>query len=161
MTWTLSKNHFYSLQCDIENFKFTSSYRIRKFHIYAKIHICGKMLLSYIFVWRKTRKIWYFRETETYENKRKYGFFCTFQKFLKDENYFFHAVVPIWVCNGFLIQSLCPNKTKRAKRNTRSSLWRAKRNIKMKWETVFISSEGLSDIIAIHPTIFAGRNQKL
>ena len=33
-------------------------------------------------------------------------------------------------------------------------------NIKIKWETVFISSEGLSDIIAIHPTIFAGRNQK-
>ena len=34
----------------IENFIFTSSYRIRNFHIYAKIHTCGKMLLSYIFV---------------------------------------------------------------------------------------------------------------
>ena len=47
---------------------FTHSYRIRKIQIYAKIRICGKMLLSYIFVWRKAQKIWYFRETETYEN---------------------------------------------------------------------------------------------
>ena len=62
----------------IQNFVFTSSYRIRKFHIYGKIRICGKMLLSYIFVWRKAQKIWYFRETETYENKRKYDLFCPF-----------------------------------------------------------------------------------
>ena len=65
---TLGKNRLFSLQYYIENFIFTSSYRIRKFHIYAKIHTCGKMLLSYIFVWRKAKKMRYFRETETYEN---------------------------------------------------------------------------------------------
>ena len=51
--------------------------RHRKYHlyvqlyytkIYARIRICGKILLSYIFVWRKVQKIWYFRETETHEN---------------------------------------------------------------------------------------------
>ena len=53
----LAKNRLFSLQYDIENFIFTSSYHIRKFHIYSKIRIYGKMLLSYIFVWRKARKI--------------------------------------------------------------------------------------------------------
>ena len=46
------------------------------------------MLLSYIFVWRKHQKIWYFRETETYKNmiisalsqifvRRKFFFSCS------------------------------------------------------------------------------------
>ena len=52
----------------IQSFIFTTSYRIRKFDIYAKTCICRKMLVSYIFAWRKAQKIWYFRETETYEN---------------------------------------------------------------------------------------------
>ena len=72
--------------------KFKSSYRVRKFHIYTRIRICGKMLLSYIFVWRKVKNIWYFRETETYENERKYELFHPFHKFSSDENDFFHAV---------------------------------------------------------------------
>ena len=49
LTQTLAKNCFCSLQYDIENFIFTSSYRLRKFHIYTRIRICGKMLLSCIF----------------------------------------------------------------------------------------------------------------
>ena len=68
LTKTLAKNILFSLQYGIENSIFMSSYRVRKFHIYARIRICGKMLLSYNFVWRKVQKIWYFRETETFEN---------------------------------------------------------------------------------------------
>ena len=58
-----------------ENFIFTQKYTFAK--------------RSYIFVWRKVKKIWYFRETETYESKQKYDLFCTFHKVSYDENCFF------------------------------------------------------------------------
>ena len=51
------------------------------------------MLLSFIFVWKE---IWYFRQTETYENYRKHDLFCPFHKFLWDENFFFNAVLVLW-----------------------------------------------------------------
>ena len=75
---TSRKSHVFGT---IRHFIFTSSYLIRKYHIYAKKRICGMMLLPYIFLWRKAQKIWFIRETETYENKRKYDLFCTFHKF--------------------------------------------------------------------------------
>ena len=80
---------FFSLQYDLENFTFlfkyhqlrlkhlqkiacfccnTYSYRVGKLYSYIRICICVKMLLSYIFVWRKVQKIWYFRETKIYQN---------------------------------------------------------------------------------------------
>ena len=57
------------------------SYCIRKFRIYKIIRIGGEMLLSYIVLWRKAQKIWYFCETETYKNWQKYDLFCPFHKF--------------------------------------------------------------------------------
>ena len=90
------KNRLFSVQ--YENFIFMYSYRIWKFNTYTRTHICGRILLAYIFVWRKVQKIWYFRETETYENQWKYDLFCRFHKFLSDENSFFmqwHLYLPI------------------------------------------------------------------
>ena len=77
--------------------------RHRKFHLYIhlsytkiwylrKICICGKMLLSYIFVWRtKVQKIWFFREN--LRKLTKILSFLSFSKFSLDENSFFHAVL--------------------------------------------------------------------
>ena len=48
LTLTLVKNCLFSSQNDISIF--TQKYHIQKFHIYARIRKCGKMLLSYIFV---------------------------------------------------------------------------------------------------------------
>ena len=63
------------------NLIFMQSYRIRKFHICARICICGKMLLSYMFVWN--RKM---------ETKRHKCFLAFFHNFSEDKNSFYHTV---------------------------------------------------------------------
>ena len=48
LTYAVAKNRLVWLQYD-RKFIFTHSYRLRKLHIYTRIHICRKMLLSYNF----------------------------------------------------------------------------------------------------------------
>ena len=64
------------------------SYRIRKFHIYAKIRIYGKMLLSYIFVWSKAQKIWYFRDRNIREQIKTWSFLQFSQIFVRRKFFF-------------------------------------------------------------------------
>ena len=102
---------FFSLQYDVENFIFlfkyhqlrlkhlqkiacfccnTYSYRVGKLYSYIRICICVKMLLSYIFVWRKVQKIWYFRETKIYQKiKENMIFSVLFTNFCKTKILFF------------------------------------------------------------------------
>ena len=68
-----------------ETFIFMSSYRIRKFHIYARIRICGKILLSYIFVWRKAQKIWYSVKWKHTKTNEKMIFSLLFTNFRETE----------------------------------------------------------------------------
>ena len=72
----------------IRNFIVTSSYHIRKFHVYAKIRIYGKMLLSYIFVWSKAQKIWYFRDRNIREQTKTWSFLQFSQIFVRRKFFF-------------------------------------------------------------------------
>ena len=83
-----TKKCLFSWQDDKESFIFTYSHCIRKFHIYARIPICGKMLLSYIIIWLN-QKIWHFPKTETCKTNENIIFFVLFKNFHKKKILFF------------------------------------------------------------------------
>ena len=75
------KNSLFSVQ--YENFIFMYSYRIWKFHTYTRTRICGKILLSYIFVWRKVQKIWYSVKRKHTKTNKNMIFSVIFTNFCK------------------------------------------------------------------------------